>query len=143
MKRLKLRVRWKEGSLEDFVAHHADDFTLDDFFLPTAAPLSEGTEVGFEFLLADGRTFFEGRGVVDAVSAPGARPGMTIRHTELSASAAELLRALSPPAWEERTPIFPVDPSLLGEEEDPERFDEDTAAGLDDEEREKLLAGER
>lgn len=142
MKQLKLRVKWKETSLEDFAAYHAEDFSLDDFFLPTAAPLSEGTEVGFEFLLADGRVFFEGRGVVDDVTARGGRAGMTIRHTALSAEASEVLRVLAPPAWEERTPVFPVDLGLLDDEPDGGGFEEDTAAGLDEDEREKLLAGE-
>ena len=100
----KLRVRFKETTIDEYLAHHGEGITEDHLFLPTNSPLDPGTHVRFELMLANRTSFLAGSAMVagEREDAKGRR-GMVLWFETLDSEHAELVGRLKS-AGEESDP---------------------------------------
>ncbi|MFN0064266.1 MAG: TIGR02266 family protein [Myxococcaceae bacterium] len=91
---MSLRLRFREKSVEDFVAAFSRNVGKDGMFVLSKKPLAKGVDVRFEFLLADQTPVFAGEGTVRwsrVEGDPQGPPGMGIQFKKLSAESLPLL----------------------------------------------------
>ena len=91
----KLRVRFKETTIDAYLARHGGGLTEDHLFLPTNSPMEPGTHVRFELMLADQTPFLSGSAMVagEREDAQGRR-GMVLWFETLDSDHAELVARL-------------------------------------------------
>jgi hypothetical protein len=113
----KLRVRFKETTIDAYLARHGEGITEDHLFLPTNSPLEPGTHVRFELMLADCTPFLAGCAMVagEREDAKGRR-GMVLWFETLDSEHAELVARLK--RANEESDLWPADSGVQVEEED-------------------------
>jgi uncharacterized protein (TIGR02266 family) len=87
---ITLRIKFKSASLDEFISRYGADVSPGGIFIRTKQPLDVGTNLQFEFTLADGGGLLAGLGTVAWVreNDPGRAnnvPGMGLRFDKLSA----------------------------------------------------------
>jgi len=87
---ITLRIKFKSASLDEFIGRYGADVSPGGIFIRTKQPLDVGTNLQFEFTLADGGALLAGLGTVawvrenDPARANNV-PGMGLRFDKLSA----------------------------------------------------------
>ncbi len=94
-----VRIRFKSGSLDDFVARYGSDVSPGGIFIRTREPLAVGTNVRFDLSLSDASPLLVGAGTVVWVreadpTRAGHVPGMGVRFDKLTATSQKTLAAL-------------------------------------------------
>jgi hypothetical protein len=113
----KLRVRFKETTIDEYLARHGGEITEDHLFLPTNSPMEPGTHIRFELLLADRTAFLGGSAMVagEREDAQG-RKGMVLWFETLDSDHAELVARLKTVG--DGDDPWPADSAVQVEEED-------------------------
>ncbi len=107
-KLIPLRIRLPYQTEEEFIEKYGSNVARGGVFIATRALKPEGSQLAFEFVLADGRRLIRGDGVVvkAQVDEGGTRAGMTVRFVRLdSASKAMIDRLIAA-----RTGVAPQPP---------------------------------
>jgi len=88
-----LRVRLPYATEAEFLDKYGSNVARGGIFIATRALKPEGTQLSFEFVLADGRRLLRGDGVVvkTQVDEGGSRSGMTVRFARLDAASKALV----------------------------------------------------
>ena len=74
---ITLRIKFKSESVDNFIARYGADVSPGGIFIRTKDPLGVGTNLRFEFSLADGQPLLLGHGTVVWVREPDqARAGV-------------------------------------------------------------------
>src|SRR3954466_2727356 len=86
---ITLRIKFKSESVDAFIARYGADVSPGGIFIRTKNPLGVGTNLRFEFSLADGQGLLMGHGTVVWVREPdqaraGVVPGMGVRFDKLT-----------------------------------------------------------
>jgi len=84
-----LKIKFKSGTLEQFIERYAVDVSQGGIFIRTKEPLAVGTQMKFEFQLRDASPLIAGEGTVvwtreNDPSRPAIAPGMGVRFDRLA-----------------------------------------------------------
>jgi molecular chaperone DnaK len=87
---VNLRIKFRSGSLDQFIERYAVDVSRGGIFIRTREPLSVGTRLKFEFQLLDAAPLLAGEGTVVWIrendpARANVTPGMGVRFDKLSA----------------------------------------------------------
>src|SRR4051812_48947546 len=93
---ITLRIKFKSESVDQFIARYGTDVSPGGIFIRTKDPLGVGTNLRFEFSLADGQALLVGQGTVVWVREPdqaraGVVPGMGVRFDKLTGHSQNVL----------------------------------------------------
>ncbi len=96
---ITLKIKFKSGSIEQFIERYSVDVSRGGIFIRTKEPLAVGTPLRFEFQLQDGTPLIGGDGTVvwnrtaDA-SRPSVVPGMGVRFDKLTPDSQRVLERI-------------------------------------------------
>jgi uncharacterized protein (TIGR02266 family) len=93
---ITLRIKFKSESVDHFIARYGTDVSPGGIFIRTKDPLGVGTNLRFEFSLADGQPLLVGQGTVVWVreadqARAGVVPGMGVRFDKLTGHSQNVL----------------------------------------------------
>lgn len=93
---ITLKIKFKSGSLEQFIERYSVDVSRGGIFIRTKEPLAVGTALKFEFQLQDGAPLLSGDGTVvwNRANDPARQnvaPGMGVRFDKLTPDAERVL----------------------------------------------------
>jgi uncharacterized protein (TIGR02266 family) len=93
VKRIPVRIRLPYATEDEFIERYGTNVGRGGIFIATRALKPEGTEIAFEFVLADGTRLLKGEGAVLKVQVDegGGRSGMTVRFLRLDARSKALV----------------------------------------------------
>ncbi len=99
LKPVAIRVKLPYPGEKEFAGGYQSHVSRAGIFVVTERPWAVGTFLSFEFLLASGDVILRGQAVVarQSRSAPGVRPGMTLRFLDLDGPSRQLLERICPP----------------------------------------------
>ncbi len=98
-KPVRLKIRFKSGSLDEFVRKYSLDVSKGGIFIRTRKPLDVGTKVRFEFLLQDDSPLMSGEGTVVWIrehdpARTNVAPGMGVRFDVLTPESEKVLKEI-------------------------------------------------
>ncbi|MFO0580156.1 MAG: TIGR02266 family protein [Polyangia bacterium] len=93
---ITLKIKFKSGSLDQFIERYSVDVSKGGIFIRTKEPLPVGTQLKFEFQLQDGSPLLAGEGTVvwnrtQEQAKANAAPGMGVRFDKLNADSQRTL----------------------------------------------------
>ena len=96
---ITLKIKFKSGSLDQFIERYSVDVSKGSIFLRTKEPLPVGTQLKFEFQLQDGSPLLAGEGTVvwnrtQEQAKANAAPGMGVRFDKLNADSQRTLERI-------------------------------------------------
>jgi uncharacterized protein (TIGR02266 family) len=93
---ITLKIKFKSGSLDQFIERYSVDVSRGGIFIRTKEPLQVGTQLKFEFQLQDASSLIAGEGTVVWIrehdpTRTGVAPGMGVRFDRLQPASMQVL----------------------------------------------------
>ncbi|HZS35845.1 MAG TPA: TIGR02266 family protein, partial [Polyangia bacterium] len=93
---ITLKIKFKSGSLDQFIERYSVDVSRGGIFIRTKEPLAVGTQLKFEFQLQDASSLIAGEGTVVWIrehdpTRTGVAPGMGVRFDRLQPASQQVL----------------------------------------------------
>jgi uncharacterized protein (TIGR02266 family) len=93
---ITLKIKFKSGSLDQFIERYSVDVSRGGIFIRTKEPLQVGTTLKFEFQLQDASALISGEGTVVWIrehdpNRTGVAPGMGVRFDKIAPASAQVL----------------------------------------------------
>ena len=93
---ITLKIKFKSGSLDQFIERYSVDVSRGGIFIRTKEPLQVGTQLKFEFQLQDSSALISGEGTVVWIrehdpNRTGVAPGMGVRFDKVAPASATVL----------------------------------------------------